>query len=96
MSLLYIPGTHDSASYAAKLHQFRRCSKCQKWKIYEQLRAGIRYLDMRVRAEGEIKMAHGEEITLNSLQEEIGQVELFLKENPSEFVIMAFQKDGGE
>jgi len=45
-SLFSIPGTHNSASYAAT--RYRVSGKCQKWNIYEQLRAGIRYLDLRV------------------------------------------------
>ena len=52
VSLINIPGTHDSATYAARILQFRKLSKCQTWDISEQLQAGIRYLDLRINSAG--------------------------------------------
>lgn len=53
-----IPGTHDSGSYCKpKLAidedeplpiNIRYEAQCQSWSITDQLRAGIRYLDLRV------------------------------------------------
>ena len=50
ISRLSIPGTHDSGTHFSipgKM-QAEFSSKCQSWSIYNQLMAGIRFLDMRV------------------------------------------------
>lgn len=83
VSLLSIPGTHDTATYAAKTDQYRRSSQCQSWNTYEQLKAGIRFLDLRIRAEEQLKMAHGQLITFGPFSEEVAHIERFLKQNPS-------------
>jgi len=43
-----IPGTHDSGTYGCSWWQACDISQCQSWSITGQLRAGIRFLDIRV------------------------------------------------
>ncbi len=70
ISRLSIPGTHDSATHFSipgKI-QAEFASKCQSWSIYNQLMAGIRFLDMRVCYDDrDLYMAHGP-ITFNKLK----------------------------
>lgn len=51
VSMLSIPGSHDSGTYSAgnKCCQFAFSSQCQVWSVYDQLRLGIRFLDLRVK-----------------------------------------------
>ena len=57
LSELLIPGTHDSATEYVDLAFF---SKCQAMDVGRQLRAGYRYLDIRLAADGErMKLMHG-------------------------------------
>ena len=62
VSMLSIPGTHDSATYnPSSLRQFALSSQCQTWTVGQQLRAGIRYLDLRVKLtpDGRLLTFHG-------------------------------------
>ena len=62
VSMLSIPGTHDSATYNPNsMRQFALSSQCQTWTIGQQLRAGIRYLDLRVKLtpDGRLLTFHG-------------------------------------
>lgn len=48
ISLLSIPGTHDSGTYSCKWYQACDVSQCQAWSTFWQLKAGIRFLDLRI------------------------------------------------
>ena len=102
LSEIVIPGTHDSATEYVDLAFF---SKCQAMDVGRQLRAGYRYLDIRLAADGErMKLMHGfvscreswlpwsEELYLDGVLE---SCYAFLDENPSETVIFAVKQEHG-
>ena len=99
LSQIVIPGTHDSATQYVQLAFF---SKCQALSIEDQLRAGFRYLDIRLGED--MKLKHGftdckssnafwaEPLRLDSV---LYQVYAFLRENPTETVIFAVKQEHG-
>lgn len=91
VSILSIPGTHDSATYATPCNGFPKLSQCQVMNIKEQLSCGIRYLDIRIRQiDGEVIMCHGI-VKLGPFKTVAIQIAEFLHQNPSEFLIITFQ-----
>lgn len=93
VSLMSIPGTHDSGTYSCKWYQFCDITQCQSWSLYDQMRAGIRFFDLRVNTESDaMTIGHGS-ITFGSLENELKQIKRFLSEQPSEFIIAAFQRN---
>ncbi|XP_030639039.1 uncharacterized protein LOC115819677 [Chanos chanos] len=89
ISDITIPGTHDTMA----LHG-GPAAECQAWKLEDQLKAGIRYLDLRVFAfEGELYTMHGvmyEHSTLNRVLDTVTQ---FLSEFRSETVLVRIKPD---
>lgn len=91
-----IPATHDSATKYCTLSLF---SSCQSFTIKEQLYIGVRCFDIRVNG---IKLVHsfckckekpfGRQIQILDV---ISDMLLFLRENPSETIIMIFKMDAG-
>ena len=59
ITTLSIPGTHDTGTYDCRWWQSCDISQCQSWNIYWQLRAGIRFLDLRVNTDGKFTIGHG-------------------------------------
>jgi hypothetical protein len=93
--MLSIPGTHDSGTYSCSWTQFCDISQCQSWDISNQLNAAIRFLDIRVNArDGYLAVGHGS-FQFVTLTDFLNQISNFLKKNPREFVILAFQKNDG-
>lgn len=91
-----IPGTHDSATFA--LHRpalmsglARTWGQTQKWNFTEQLLAGIRFLDLRVKPGG--KLFHGRLACLVSLADALGTCAKFLEDCSSEFVIVRIKDE---
>lgn len=92
-----IPGTHDSAT---KYCDISPIASCQSFTIKEQLYMGARCFDIRVNG---MKLVHafckcrksffGKHLQLRDV---IGEMLLFLRENPSETIIMLFKMDSGE
>ena len=96
ISQLSIPGTHDSGTYNCKWDQLCDASQCQSWSIFDQLQAGIKFLDLRINTDGStLSIGHGP-FTFSSLFTALSDVKRFLDENPTEFVILSFQKNRGE
>lgn len=55
ISLLSIPGTHDSAAYSP--HSLIQIAlEKQRWSILQQLNSGIRFLDLRIMTNNEGKI----------------------------------------
>ncbi|HIZ11716.1 MAG TPA: phosphatidylinositol-specific phospholipase C domain-containing protein [Candidatus Eubacterium faecavium] len=100
---LAIPGTHDSVT---KYVQISHICKTQELTIREQLEIGIRALDIRVESSGELlKMVHGIAkvfCTPNKLGKQmdlsyvLDQCYDFLRENPSETILLQFKNDSGK
>ncbi|KAL9130986.1 MAG: hypothetical protein Q9217_000975 [Psora testacea] len=101
LSALSIPGTHNSPAYHKALPSVR----CQVVPIREQLRKGVRFLDIRVQPEhhkiplrDQMILVHGVfPISLTGprhFRSVIDEVLKFLEENPSETVIMSVKREG--
>ena len=90
--MLSIPGTHDSATYSShNLFQFGFSSQCQSWSILNQLKAGIRFLDLRVKMHQNKLITHHGIAKFDDLLNIVMQINWFLRTNPNEFLIAAFQ-----
>ena len=91
VSIVSMPGTHDSAAYTGAFPRVRT----QTDTITQQLNRGIRYLDFRVDKSGkELYMYHGIFNVGNgkSLTEHFREVAQFLDQNPGEFVLIRIKK----
>ncbi len=96
-----LPGTHNSC---ARNVDFKYFTKCQNMRIYEQLQAGIRLLDIRIELDGDtIKTVHS---IIDCRKKLFGRQKLlfddvfadirdFLAENPSETVLAIINRDDG-
>lgn len=94
-SQLSIPGTHDSGTFSCSWYQSCDISQTQTWNFYGQLTAGIRYFDIRVDIRSDyLAIGHGG-MQFMALRDAFADVSKFLKAYPSEFVILAFQKNSG-
>ncbi|KAI9840038.1 MAG: hypothetical protein M1819_000230 [Sarea resinae] len=100
LSALSIPGTHNSPTYHHALPSVR----CQAASLSEQLKNGIRFLDIRVQPEkkGETKdsllLVHAAfPVALSGskyFRDLVNKVEDFLAQNPSETIIMSIKREG--
>ncbi|NLA72573.1 MAG: phosphatidylinositol-specific phospholipase C domain-containing protein [Clostridiales bacterium] len=102
LSFINIPGTHNSTTQYIPLRYF---SRCQNISVAQQLELGVRYLDLRVEhSKGKLKLVHSiidckksafsfEKLWLDDIIDDCSR---FIKENPSETIIMNFQIDDGK
>ncbi|KAF2161795.1 hypothetical protein M409DRAFT_27853 [Zasmidium cellare ATCC 36951] len=101
LSALSIPGTHNSPTYHKALPSVR----CQAVSPVEQLRNGVRFFDIRVQPgnpqdpkDDNLNLVHGVfPISLTGPKKFRGllnEVLDFLKENPSETLIMSLKREG--
>ncbi len=88
---LSIPGTHDSGA----LHSIGDLSgKCQDLKISDQLRAGARFFDIRLKQiNNKLNIVHGIVDQKLEFSNVLNDFESFLKENPSEGLIVSIKKE---
>jgi 1-phosphatidylinositol phosphodiesterase len=93
ITALSIPGTHDTmtAALASTLPL-----QCQNWDLPTQLRAGIRYLDIRARVVpgDRIHIFHADADTGFDLSDVLQTAFDFLDENPSEIIVMRLKEEG--
>lgn len=101
ISEINIPGTHDSCTFRV---QFPLLSKCQSKTVKEQLNSGIRFLDIRVEKEcDKLKLVHDiadckkPECSKKKLylEDVIYDCKCFLKENPTETILLSYKRDDG-
>lgn len=87
-----IPGTHDSCTFASDLSYVQ----CQNQTIHEQLKFGIRFLDIRCKAvDNKFHPYHGSIRLGLDFKEDVRDVCInFLRDHPSEFIIMSIKKEG--
>ncbi len=94
---MLLPGTHDTATYAFSDAAFvTNWAQCQQFSVYEQLKGGIRYLDIRVnndKHQGKIFCSHT--FFTVPFEDVINDVKRFIHENNTEVVLFAVQGDGG-
>ncbi|EJV3518209.1 phosphatidylinositol-specific phospholipase C [Escherichia coli] len=84
-----IPGTHDSGSlYGGDI------VRTQSKSIDSQLQSGIRFLDIRLRHIDNVMAIHHDFVYQHlGFGDVLSQLEKFLAENPSEFVLMRVKED---
>ena len=84
-----IPGTHDTAS-----RHYEDITKNQTLTIRQQLDAGIRYFDIRLRSvKNSLLLYHGPMYLGQSFNEVMTITRDFLEEHPSETVLMRIKKE---
>lgn len=89
ISDITIPGTHDTmALYGGP------AAECQAWDLGDQLRAGIRYLDLRIFAfENKLYVMHWVVYQHKSFYEVLDKIRAFLAEFRSEAVLIRVKPD---
>ncbi len=101
ISEINLPGTHDSCAQYVKCPYF---SKCQNMSVYEQLHIGIRFIDLRVeRVDDRLRLVHGIAKCYRDARHKEGlyldrilrDCFTFLKNNPSETIIISLKRDNG-
>lgn len=86
---LTLPGTHNSGAQHGG-----PWAECQNTGIDAQLRAGVRFLDIRCRAyEGAFSVHHGPFYQHLNFDDVLGICQDFLRENPSETVLMRLKQE---
>ncbi|KAH0537412.1 hypothetical protein KQX54_000325, partial [Cotesia glomerata] len=90
INTLALIGSHDSATYNTLIF----AAQIQQRSITEQLNAGIRVLDIRVRRIENVSAIHHDSIYLGMMFGDIvNEVWKFLRRHPYEFVIMFLQDE---
>lgn len=88
---LLIPGSHDSG---ARYSIAELSGRCQDLEILPQLKAGIRFLDIRLQLnDNSLKVIHGivdQKLTFQSVTESIST---FLAENPTETILVSIKEE---
>jgi len=86
-----IPGSHDSGA----THSIGDVAgKCQDLSIADQLKAGVRFLDIRLRLFGDsLRVVHSMVDQSLSFESVMDDINAFLKENDSETVIISIKED---
>ncbi|KAG5264390.1 hypothetical protein AALO_G00253270 [Alosa alosa] len=92
LSEVTMPGTHNTmALYGGGL------AECQSWSLAQQLHAGVRFLDVRVRhVGGNLTIHHGISYQYAHFGDVLQGVDAFLKEHPSETVLMRLREELSE
>ena len=87
-----IPGTHDSG--ATKDMIISGTAKCQTLTIAEQLEAGVRFFDIRLRrVNGELHVYHGYVDQKLTFDQVLSACYSFLEENPTETLIVCIKEE---
>lgn len=91
LQTLSIPGTHDSGALYSFAGLF---GKCQTLKIPQQLEAGVRFFDLRVRlVDNELRIYHNFVEQKASFEEVMDALSGYLRQNPSEFLIVSLKEE---
>lgn len=102
ISNINLPGTHNSC---AQFINFKLISKCQNKNIFDQLKMGIRFLDIRFNFDGNnlfinhsfLKCKASKSKKENLLFSDVlASCETFLKENPTEVILMSIKREAGK
>ena len=91
LASLNIPGTHNSGA----LHEpFPRTAKCQQLSIIDQLKIGVRFLDIRCRhVKDRFFIYHGPINQRLSFEAVLGSIYSFLESNQSETLIISIKEE---
>lgn len=95
---LTIPGTHDTCAYTVPLNVG---AACQTMDVTEQLHAGIRYLDIRLKRgndnDGVLWLYHASvALDLRFEQDVLPACYDFLRKNPSETIFMSIKQEDSD
>jgi hypothetical protein len=95
LAFVSMPGTHNSASFAItrQLATVVSASRCQACDLEAQFTMGIRFLDLRVRPDGQL--CHGPVSCEFSLREALQACSRFLSAHPSEVILTRIKDEGG-
>jgi hypothetical protein len=93
-SQVSIPGTHDSATFPCDYHRPCHIYQCQSLPFLQQLNNGVRFLDLRVNSQQPLSLGHMA-IEYLPFAEATADIARFLRAHPSEFLILAFQRNQG-
>ena len=91
LSQLTIPGTHDSCSFQIKgiANIISYAAKTQSWNLEEQMKAGLRYFDIRLRSYyNTLHCFHGPVDLISKFDSVLKTAADFLEKNKSETIIM--------
>ena len=91
LSQLSIPGSHDTM---ALYEPFPGTTKCQKLSLAEQLKAGVRFLDIRCRhTNNAFGIYHGRVAQQASFDDVLKTCARFLSSNPGECIVMSVKQE---
>ncbi|KAL2754253.1 hypothetical protein ACRALDRAFT_1081364 [Sodiomyces alcalophilus JCM 7366] len=91
LTSLSIPGTHDTLTFDMRDETYQ----CQNHNLSAQLRAGIRYLDVRGRlTNNSILIYHADRYTGYTYTDVLLTVFDFLDQHPSETIVMRLKEEG--
>lgn len=92
LSEITMPGTHNTMALYGGVY-----AECQTWSLASQLRAGVRFLDIRVRhANGKLTIHHGVSYQRAHFGDVLEGVTNFLQEYPTETVLMRLKEEFSE
>lgn len=90
LNTLILPGTHDSGARFGGIY-----AECQTLTITEQLEAGVRFLDLRVRhLNDDFAIYHGIMDQRLKFSAALKSCQAFLNKNPSECVLISIKEEG--
>lgn len=101
VTTLSIPGTHDTMAHTMKYSGLAglRPEKvfAQQMVLTTQLNSGVRFLDMRAKIRDDaLGMYHGIANLDSYFHEALADIETFLANNPSEFILMRMKNEGND
>lgn len=92
LSEVTIPGTHNTMALYGGVY-----AECQTWSLELQLKAGIRFLDVRVHhVNGNLTIHHGVSYQRAHFGQVLEGIADFLREYPSETVLMRVKEEFSE
>ncbi|KAJ0003401.1 hypothetical protein NQD34_008499, partial [Periophthalmus magnuspinnatus] len=92
LSEVTMPGTHNTMALFGGVY-----AECQTWSLASQLRAGVRFLDVRVRhVNGNLTLHHGVSYQRAHFGHVLEGVVEFLTEFPTETVLMRVKEEFSE
>ena len=100
LSELSIPGTHDSITslFHSEIGMIEGWTRCQDLDLDEQLRHGIRFLDIRLRYDDSasppvLRLCHGQSDMERDFGYVLGVCERFLEAHRSECIVMSIKNE---
>ncbi len=102
LSNINLVGTHNSC---AQFINFKFISKCQNKNIFEQLKMGVRFLDIRFNFDGNNLLINHSFLKCKSSRNKkenllfpqvLASCETFLRENPTEVILMSIKREAGK